>query len=201
MRRLLLIALLAFAARADEVVDNAAVLKMVQAGLSAEIILIKIDHSAARFDTTTDALIALKNANVPDAVIKAMLLAKPAVPVPAAAPAPKAAAAPATDRCLNVKYYTLGGSGWAWTPASVCISASDVSVNEQSIPLNGVTANCFTKSSMLGDAEWWITDGRESFKFRGKESEMQEASDALDRATPSAKHGNCSDRKLAALFK
>jgi hypothetical protein len=199
MRRFLLILLLAFAARADEVLDNAAVVRLAQAGLSTDIILIKIEHSSTRFDTSTDALIALKAANVPDAVIRAMLLSKPAsAPVPAAVLTPPAP--PATDRCVNVTYYTLGTNGWAWTPASVCVSANEVAVNEQTIKASVVAAECFAKSSFLGDAEWWFTDGRESFKFRGKENELQDLENLLQRAAPAAKHGTCNDRKIAALF-
>jgi hypothetical protein len=71
---------------------NADIVKLVKAGLSAETIEAKIAASETKFDTSTDALVALASDGVPDRVIRAMIGAKPA-----AAPARAAAqtAAPA----------------------------------------------------------------------------------------------------------
>src|ERR1700682_4080267 len=82
---------------AGEALDNAAVLRLVASGLSADIIVLKIERSQTRFDTSTDGLIALKDARVPDVVIRAMILrgdAQSSAATPAAAPA---TTAPATD--------------------------------------------------------------------------------------------------------
>ena len=87
--------------RGDEILDNSSVVRMVKAGLAADIILLKIEQSPTRFDVTTDALIALKSENVPDPVIKAMLLKQPAAP-PAAVPPMT------TNRCITTTFYTLG---------------------------------------------------------------------------------------------
>ena len=86
IRRLALIVALAVAAtaRSAEVLDNTAIIRMVHAGLSPEIIVLKIDQSEARFDLSTDALVELKTAGVADAVIKAMMLKAPRA-TPAAA--------------------------------------------------------------------------------------------------------------------
>ena len=50
---------------------------MVKAGFSSEIVLAKIKLSACSFDTSLAALKALKDANVPDSVILAVVQAPP----------------------------------------------------------------------------------------------------------------------------
>jgi len=52
---------------------NADVVKLVKAGLTAETIEAKIASSDADFDTSTDALVALAGAGVPDRVIRMMI--------------------------------------------------------------------------------------------------------------------------------
>jgi hypothetical protein len=52
---------------------NADVIAMVQAGLDEGIILSKIQHSSPAFNTETSGLVELKTANVPPAVVKAMI--------------------------------------------------------------------------------------------------------------------------------
>lgn len=194
MRRYLpLILAFAFVAHADEVLDNAAIMRLVQAGLSTDIIMIKIDRTPTRFDMSTDALIALKAANVPDSVIKAMLLKLPAAATPPAQ---------ATNRCINVTYYNLGPNGWAWIPSSLCVTPTEISVDDQTIKGEAVAAQCFVKALSLGraDAEWWFTDRHESFKFRGKENELDEIAALVVRAAPSSRRGSCNDRSIAPLF-
>ena len=56
---------------------NADVLSLVKAGISAEVIVAKIQASATAFDTSPTALQELKAANVADAVILAMIQALP----------------------------------------------------------------------------------------------------------------------------
>lgn len=83
--RCLLLLLLTVPLIADEVLTNADVVRLVEAGLSAETIEAKIAASAGRFDVSTDALVVLAKDGVPDRVIKAMITASPApavVPVP-----------------------------------------------------------------------------------------------------------------------
>jgi hypothetical protein len=70
---------------AQEVLTNDSVVTMVKAGLSESVIVQKIRTSPHKFDTSTAALIQLKNAGVPDRVIEAM--SGPAVGAPAANPA------------------------------------------------------------------------------------------------------------------
>lgn len=86
---------------------NEDVIRLVRAGLSEELVLAKIRMSETSFDMSTDAMVALAEARVPEPVIKAMM-ASTASPteVPAAAPvgseppAPAPTAAPAPGELL-----------------------------------------------------------------------------------------------------
>jgi hypothetical protein len=79
------------------VLTNDSIMKMLAGGVDEEIVIAKINSSAAAFTLDADSLIRLKSANVPSAVVRAMLnwkapgTAAPAAPaVPAAAPEPVA---------------------------------------------------------------------------------------------------------------
>lgn len=67
------------AVRAQETMKNSDVISLVKAGLSSSIIIDKIRTSKSDFDLSTDALILLKQAGVPDDVVGAMLSAKTGV--------------------------------------------------------------------------------------------------------------------------
>lgn len=71
-------------ARAEEILRNDDVLKMVSAGLSEEVIVAKIREAPqVDFQLTTDELIALRKAGVTDRVVNAMLdRSKPALRTP-----------------------------------------------------------------------------------------------------------------------
>jgi hypothetical protein len=204
-RRLLAMLFMVSAAlimRGDEILDNSSVVRMVKAGLAADVILLKIEQSQTRFDITTDALIALKTESVPDAVIKAMLLKQPAPKTPPP-PSPALAAPATTSRCITTTFYTLGSNGWAWTPAGLCIAPSVISVDEQDIKTSAVTASCFVKPMLFdagGTKEWWFSDGREVFKFRGKESDLTDIANLLAHESPNAKRGACNDRNITAVL-
>ena len=197
--------------RGDEILDNSSVVRMVKAGLAADVILLKIEQSQTRFDVTTDALIALKTQSVPDGVIKAMLLKQPAPPIaalpPSAPPQPSSpppVVAPAsTSRCITTTYYTLGNNGWAWPPASLCVAPGEISVDDHDIKSSHVIASCFSKPALFdvgATKEWWFTDGREVFKFRGKESDLTDIANLLAREAPNAKRGACNDRSITAVL-
>lgn len=72
----------------DDALTNEAVVAMVRAGLSERIIIAKIRSSRRSFDTSSNALIKLKGANVPEAVIEAMLSVPEPGQVSSASPAP-----------------------------------------------------------------------------------------------------------------
>jgi Domain of unknown function (DUF4410) len=71
----------------QEVLRNSDVVTMTTAQLAAETIVVKIESSPTKFDTSSDALAVLKAAGVADAVISAMVKAgtrrDPAAPDPA----------------------------------------------------------------------------------------------------------------------
>jgi hypothetical protein len=110
---------------AQQALNNDAVVKLVKAGLSDDLIVSTINAQAGAYDTSTDGLIALKTAGVSDKVVAA-IVAKAAAPAPVeatAAPAPAAEApapAPAAVSAFpagidEVGVYYQDKSG-AWTP-------------------------------------------------------------------------------------
>jgi hypothetical protein len=201
--------LVAASAAANETLDNDVVTRLVKAGLSADVIVLKIQQSEGRFDVSADGLIALKTAGVPDAVLKAMLLKSPAAaPVP---PPVRPVAQPvesAAGHCASVRYYTSGNGGWDWYPSSVCVTASAIAIDEQNVPLDQVVAHCSPHTPLIdvggtsyrGTQEWWFTDGRELHKFRGKSEDIDGLVSAVVRAHPSSRHGSCGDKDIARLL-
>src|SRR5262249_60566295 len=73
------------AAFAQETLTNQSIMEMLKAGLSERVVIAKIRTSPTSFDTSTDALIALKKSGVSEKVIEAMM--SPAAAAAAAAPA------------------------------------------------------------------------------------------------------------------
>lgn len=65
----------------SEVITNSKIIEMTKAGLSTDVILIKIKTSVDRFDITSDALIELKKAEVDDLVITAIVEVGRTVPI------------------------------------------------------------------------------------------------------------------------
>jgi len=204
--RLLLALLLAVSLHADEVLDNEAVVRLVRAGLSIDVINLKIAKSPTTFDTSVDALIALKSNGVPDSVIKEMLAKAPAPVAPVLPSAPAVAAAPLppprTDSlCVHVQYYTIAARGWSWTPSLLCAGPAGVDIDEQSIPFDRVNAHCFVLSALPhSDQEWWISDGTDVHKFRSRGNELQSISEFLIRTRGGIAHGSCGDRALRKLL-
>lgn len=207
----ILIFSLALRVEASEVLDNASIVRMVAAGLGTDVIVLKIERSQGAFDTSTDGLIALKSAHVPDPVLRAMLLkgdtvVKPPEPQPATAPVVVPVPSPRAgdDVCANVKFYTTSNDGPAWVRSSVCIGATSVSVDEQTIALADIVVQCTSKAPVLsmgssllhGDQEWWIGDKQEALKFRGKPEDLDRLATALTHARNEIPHGSCSDSEV-----
>jgi hypothetical protein len=78
---------------AQQGLNNDAVIKLVKAGLSDDLILSTVGAQPGSYDTSTDGIIALKTAGVSDKVISA-IVAKASAPAAVPPPAPMAAAAP-----------------------------------------------------------------------------------------------------------
>lgn len=69
----LLLSIVAVRAQNTEILTNAQIVEMTEAGVSSQIILTKINSSAGDYDVSARALVALKKANVADDVVAAML--------------------------------------------------------------------------------------------------------------------------------
>ena len=76
---------------AQQALDNNAIIKLVKAGLSDDLIVTTINAQPGNYDVSTDGLIALKTGGASDKVVSAIVLKAPAAPpTPPAAPAPPA---------------------------------------------------------------------------------------------------------------
>ncbi|MGD0482921.1 MAG: hypothetical protein ABSA42_22325 [Terracidiphilus sp.] len=86
--RLLALALLALSPLlfAQQEMNNAAVIKLLKAGLSDDLIVTTIDASPGKYDTSADALTALRNAGADSKVISAVLMKSAPGPPPSPAP-------------------------------------------------------------------------------------------------------------------
>ncbi|MGD0347656.1 MAG: hypothetical protein ABSA85_12910 [Terracidiphilus sp.] len=88
-KRLPALAVLAIASLifAQQELNNDAVIKLLKAGLSDDLIVTTIDASPGKYDTSADALIALRSAGADSKVISAVLMkSAPGPPPPPAAP-------------------------------------------------------------------------------------------------------------------
>ena len=80
---LILVGLFSVSAASEEVLTNADVVAMVKGRLRVDIVVQKIEQSSTAFDLTTNALLELKKAGVPDVVVSKMLkrrVGKPSAP-------------------------------------------------------------------------------------------------------------------------
>src|SRR3569833_2352299 len=120
---------------AQETITNDAVIKLLKAGLSEELVVTTINSSPGNYDTSANALIALKKAGAGDKVIAAMILKASGI-TPAASAASTTSTAPGTadapapitlapgalpEGVDSVGVYYLGrtGSHWQEVPAEV----------------------------------------------------------------------------------
>ena len=96
---------------AQQAMNNDAVIKLVKAGLSVDLIVTTINNSPAAYDTSADAIIALKSAGASDKVIAAIIAraAAPATPPPAAA-APAGTGRPAGIDDVGVYFRDRNGA-------------------------------------------------------------------------------------------
>lgn len=100
---------------AQQALNNDAVVKLVKAGLSDDLIVSTINGSPGAYDTSADGLIALKTAGASDKVVSAIVMkASGATPAAAAStPAPTASGLPAGIDEVGI--YLKDKSG-AWVP-------------------------------------------------------------------------------------
>ena len=98
---------------AQQALNNDAVVKLVKAGLSDDLVISTINASRGTYDTSADAVVALKKAGASDKVIAAVV-AKASTPV-TAAPALSPSALPAGVDKVAV-YYKDSGNKWQQLP-------------------------------------------------------------------------------------
>ncbi|HVN92826.1 MAG TPA: hypothetical protein VMT38_03990 [Terracidiphilus sp.] len=115
MRRILTAALFIATcglALAQQLMNNDSVIKLIKAGLSDDLIVSTINGTPGHYDTSADAIIALKTAGASDKVIGAMI-AKNSAPAsaPAAALAPAGPVRPAGIDDVGV-YYSDRKGAW-----------------------------------------------------------------------------------------
>lgn len=130
-----LLLLLCPALFAQETLTNDSVIKLLKAGLSEELVVTTINSSPGEYDTSVNALIALKKAGAGDKVLSAMILkASGATPAPAPSAATTTAAGtadvpppitlapgalPAGVDSVGVYFLEKGGNHWQEVPAEV----------------------------------------------------------------------------------
>jgi hypothetical protein len=125
---------------AQQVLNNDSVLKLVKAGLSEDLIVTTVNSSPGKYDTSADAIIALKKAGAGDKVVAAMILkasgSKPSgsvesSPAPAGPPQGNtdptgisqlvlaSGGPPAGVDSIGVYYFDKVANGWKEVPAEV----------------------------------------------------------------------------------
>jgi len=106
---------------AQQAMNNDAVVKMVKAGLSDDLIITTINASPGTYDVSADGIIALKAAGVDDKVVAAIVAkaAGPAAPPAASAPAPAASGRPPGIDDVGAYYKDKNGAWIALMPEVV----------------------------------------------------------------------------------
>ena len=110
---------------AQQTLNNDAIVKLVQAGLSDDLIVDTINASPAAYDTSANGLIALKKAKVSDKVVAAILLkASGAAPASGSTASAQSAALPAGIEDVGVYFKDPSGAWVAMLPEIVNFESS-----------------------------------------------------------------------------
>jgi hypothetical protein len=128
-----------FAAVAQQVMNNNAVIKMVKAGLSDDLIVNTVNASPGTYDTSVNGLIALKQAGVSDKVVAAMIARGNAPSVAPAAAVPGASARPKGIDDVGVYYKDKNGEWQMLEPEVV------------NFKTGGVLKSVFSEGIVKGD--------------------------------------------------
>jgi hypothetical protein len=181
---ILLLALLALcpALVAQQTLNNDAVIKLANAGLSEDLIVSTINSQAGTYDTSTDGLIALKAAGLSDNVVSAMV-AKASIPTPAK-PAACSEDGPIPGLpCVPGVYYK-GPAGWVKLEQTSASGTETEGGAKSLIPVVGLFNHVKGVESFPGArAQLQITEQNPAFYVRTGRSETTFA------AKQSAVHG------------
>jgi hypothetical protein len=116
---------------AQETLTNDSVVKLIKSGLSEDLIVATINASQGKYDTSSHAIITLKNAGAGDKIVAAMILKASGVAPAGAAPAANPAtddgnrvvlapgALPAGVDSIGVYYFNKANNIWQEVPAEV----------------------------------------------------------------------------------
>ncbi len=125
---------------AQQALNNDAVVKLIKAGLSDDLIVSTINASPGKYDTSADGLIALKTAGASDKVISAIVMkASGAMPAAAAPGAASASGLPAGIDEVGVYYKDKSGNWTTLMPEIV------------NFKTGGVLKSVFTEGIVKGD--------------------------------------------------
>lgn len=111
---------------AQQALDNNAIIKLVKAGLSDDLILTTINASAGTYDTSANGLIALKKGGVSDKVVSAIILK-------ASGSAPAAGGAPAASSGTTIGG-APAGAGSAGAAAGWGVAGATTATSQTGIP-------------------------------------------------------------------
>jgi hypothetical protein len=172
---------------------NDEIIKLALAKMPDSVVLAKIKSSTCEFDTSTDALIKLKQAGVSDSVLQAMVEAPPP-PAPAEAP-PSAAPPTQTTFPVRHRHISLAGSGSDaiyYCSGDLSVSA-DGTVKYDCTQTDDPSGRCdhvsipagYLKQAKLGynSSLHLATKGQGNFDFFGDPSTVKEALAAIQPLT------------------
>ena len=151
------------------VLTNKDVLEMLNAQLSQEIVIAKIKASNSKFDTSPETLKALKAANVPDAVILAM--------VQAPAPTPERVLRVAKITCMDLREIPLLSSPTSFRQVGQIKCDEQISVLEEKDPWRKIKTSDGTVAYV---AMYFVSDAPQS------KSDSRANADVSQDAQPSA---------------
>ncbi len=182
----LAVTLVALTAAADPPLTNADIVKLVKAGVSADVIVAKIRSSEAEFATDTDSLVALANEKVPNSVIQAMMArtTPPAAPT-ALPPTPEKPKSEVVEVVVKGIYRTRGicsargevtmtAKTFAFKPTDKSPLCSEETFGKSATEFawDDVGRVCFEYAAS-GTVQIWLKDGHD-MSFKATRTEMED---------------------------
>ncbi len=190
------VAAAAVVAAAEQPLTNTDIVKLVKAGVSADVIVAKIQASETAFATDTDSLVALANEKVPNSVIQAMMArtaaaptalptAPPPAPAPAATTPPEPPGAAVTKVVIHGIYRTRGictargvvtmtPKTFAFTALEKSPVCSEDAFGKSSVEFawDAINRLCFEYAAS-GTVQVWLKSG-DDMSFKATRGEMED---------------------------
>ncbi|HVN76877.1 MAG TPA: hypothetical protein VMT19_11205 [Thermoanaerobaculaceae bacterium] len=194
----LAVALVSALAAAEQPLTNADIVKLVKAGVSADVIIAKIQSSETAFSTDTDSLVALANEKVPNPVIQAMMARTGAAPTATSAAPPAAQASPAatvTQVVVKGLYRTRGlctargdvtmtAKTFAFKPTDKSPLCSEEAFGQSAIDFawDDVSRLCFEYAAS-GAVQVWLKNGQD-MSFKATRAEIEDLAGRMSSLRP-----------------